>query len=303
MEGGPIKQILKSTARRLLTARPISRVAVGTARALPGNWQKRLPVNVPESRLVLDSGASVSLAQPHRCHVAQEVFWGAGQLDSGQDRNALEAALAFSRDAATFLDIGSYTGLFALAAARSNPGLQAYAYEIVGENFLLLWENTLRNDLGDRVHPRLVAIGGEDGEIRIPYNQSDGQLASSVDIGWSTDHGVRVPVKRLDDLHLDSPGPVAVKIDVEGFEMEVFDGAHEFLAHHKPDMVCEVLRRAKRVPEMMKLLESLGYRWFHIREDGFARRETIVADKHRRDWMFTCRSDEEIAALGLELID
>ncbi|MCB2085769.1 MAG: FkbM family methyltransferase [Sphingomonadaceae bacterium] len=294
---------MKSILRKALTLRPISKLAVGIARVLPGSWQKRLPVNVPLSRLKLDGGQEVSLAQPHRCHVAQEIFWGSGQLDSAQDRNALDAAIAFSRNAGTFLDIGSYTGLFALAVARVNPNLHAYAYEIVGENYLLLWENVLHNDLGDRVHPCLVAVGGEDGEIRIPYAQSSGQLASSVDIGWSTDHGVRVPMKRLDDLHLDSPGPVALKIDVEGFEMEVFDGAKAFLEKHRPDMVCEVLRRAKRVPEMMELLGGLGYRWFHIREEGFARRDTIVADKFRRDWVLTCKSDEELTALGLELID
>ena len=294
---------MKSILRKALTLRPISKLAVGIARVLPGSWQKRLPVNVPLSRLKLDGGQEVSLAQPHRCHVAQEIFWGSGQLDSAQDRNALDAAIAFSRNAGTFLDIGSYTGLFALAVARVNPNLHAYAYEIVGENYLLLWENVLHNDLGDRVHRCLVAVRGEDGEIRITYASSSGELASSVDIGWSTDHGVRVPMKRLDDLHLDSPGPVALKIDVEGFEMEVFDGAKAFLEKHRPDMVCEVLRRAKRVPEMMELLGGLGYRWFHIREEGFARRDTIVADKFRRDWVLTCKSDEELTALGLELID
>ncbi len=267
------------------------------------HWRTRLPVNVPVVTLSLDKDRAIVLAQPHRCHVAQELYWGEGQLQTAQDRHALKAALAFSRDASTFLDIGSYTGLFALAVARANPAIHSYAYEIVGENYLLLWENVLHNDLGDRVHPRLVAVGGEDGEIRIPYAQSSGQLASSVDIGWSTDHGVRVPMKRLDDLHLDSAGRVALKIDVEGFEMEVFDGARAFLAKHRPDMVCEVLRRAKRVPEMMDLLGGLGYRWFHIREDGFARRDTIVADKLRRDWLLTCKSDAELEALGLELID
>lgn len=294
---------MKAALRKALTLRPVSKVTVGVARALPGTWQKRLPVNVPMSQLQLDDGGKVSFAQPHRCQIAQEIFWGDGQLDSAQDRHALQAAIAFSGSAATFLDIGSYTGLFALAVARSNPRIQSYAYEIVGENYLLLWENVLHNDLSDRVHPRLVAVGGESGEIRIPYAQSSGQLASSVDIGGSTDHGVRVPVKRLDDLHLESTGPVALKIDVEGFEMEIFDGAKAFLTRHRPDMVCEVLRRAKRVPEMMELLGNLGYRWFHIRENGFARRDTIVADKFRRDWIFSCKSDEALRALGLELID
>lgn len=299
-----IKQSLKSGMRSALVNPWINAAVLPVAKALPGDsWQKRLPVAKPLSELDLGKDGKVFLAQPDRCHVAQEIYWGEGQLDSGQDKLALEAALAFSREATVFLDIGSYTGLFALAAARTNPKLQSYAYEIVGENFLLLSENILHNDLAARVEARLVAVGGEDGEIKIPYAQSTGQLASSVDISWSTDHGVTVPMRRLDDMHMDHEGSVAFKIDVEGFEMEVFDGAKKFLAKYKPDMVCEVLRRAKRVPEMMELLGGLGYRWFHIRENGFARRDTITADKHRRDWMMSCKSDEELTAMGLTLID
>ena len=297
-------QSAKRIVRAAMTLKPVNSIVVGAAPHLPGsNWRKRLPVAKPLSTLDLGPDGKIVLAQPDRCHVAQEIYWGEGKLDTGQDRLALDAALAFARQSSVFLDIGSYTGLFALAAARVNPLLQSYAYEIVGENFLLLWENVLHNDLGARVEPRLVAVGGEDGEIKIPYAQSNGQLASSVDISWSTDHGVSVPMRRLDDMHMDHPGSVSLKIDVEGFEMEVFDGAHEFLAKYRPDMVCEVLRRAKRVPEMMAMLSSLGYRWFHIREDGFARRETIIADKHRRDWMFSCKSDDELAAMGLNIID
>lgn len=297
-------QTVKSTIRSVLVWPSLNAIVIPIATVLPGaDWKKRLPVAHAFSELKLGKDGRVLLAQPDRCHVAQEVYWGQGQLDSGQDKFALEAALAFSRQSTVFLDIGSYTGLFALAAARVNPKLQSYAYEIVGENFLLLSANVLHNDLAARVEPRLIAIGGEDSTIKIPYAQSNGQLASSVDISWSTDHGVTVPMKRLDDLHLDHEGPVALKIDVEGFEMEVFDGAKKFLAKYKPDMVCEVLRRAKRVPEMMELLGGLGYRWFHIRENGFARRDTIIADKHRRDWMMSCKSDEELTAMGLNLID
>ena len=299
-----IANTFKSGLRSALVNPVIGSVALPIASALPGNnWKKRLPVAKPLSRLDLGGDGEVVLARPDRCHVAQELYWGGGKLDTGQDRLALQAALAFARQTSVFLDIGSYTGLFALAAARANPAIQAYAYEIVGENYLLLWENVLHNDLGARVQPCLVAVGGEDGEIRIPYAQSSGQLASSVDISWSTDHGVTVPMRRLDDLHLDHEGEISLKIDVEGFEMEVFDGAQQFLAKYKPDMVCEVLRRAKRVPEMMEMLKSHGYRWYHIREDGFARRDTIVADKFRRDWMFSCKSDQELAKMGLTVID
>lgn len=247
----------------------------------------------------LPNGAQISMGNPARCHVAQELYWHEGQLASVQDQHALRAALLLARTAALFLDVGSYSGLFAIGAARVNPELQAYAYEIVGENYMLIHENVLRNDVADRVHPQLCALGAATGEMRTPFELGYGVLASSVALDWEFETGLRIPVRRLDDLFPGSAGSIAMKIDVEGFEMEVFDGAQAFLEMHRPDMICEVLRRAKRVDEMEEMLRRLGYRWLHITESGFEPKPRIVADKLRRDWLFTTRSDTELIELGL----
>lgn len=302
---GPAQRA-KQALRRVLTYKPVNRIALAAANLLPrGGWQKRLPVARP-SAVFETSGAAadVIMSHPERCQIAQELYWHDGKLETAQDRHALDAALILAREARTFLDIGAYTGLFALAAARVNPEIVAHAYEIVGENFIILWENVLHNDLAGRVNPHLVAIGGIEGKMAIPFGVNAGSLASSVSLDWSfAEGGIGVPIRRLDDLHLNSEGPIAVKIDVEGFEMEIFDGAQAFLARHKPDMICEVLRRAKRVDEMMKMLHAHGYRWLHITEEGFARRETIIADKLRRDWLLTTRTDGDLKRLGLLIID
>jgi FkbM family methyltransferase len=265
-------------------------------------WRHRLPVVGAEGLLYLVPFGSVRLFHPDRCGVARELFWHDGILASPQDRHALAGALAFARKARTFLDVGAYTGLFALAAARVNPTLKGFAYEIVGENYLILIENILRNDLVGRVEPRLTGVAAAAGQMTLPFSMNVGALASSVALDWSNDQGIRVPLETLDDLHLDARGPVAMKIDVEGFEMEVFDGGRRFLERHRPDMVCEVLRRAKRVGEMRDLLGGLGYRFLHITAHGFAPRQEIVADKHQRDWLFTTRDDDELRSLGIPVL-
>ena len=295
---------LKHSMREFLAYAPINRMMLSGADILPGQvWKRRIPPALPHVLLKVSESQSVLLSDPLRCSVAKEIYWGGGQLQRPQDRNALSAAITLAKSASTFLDIGAYTGIFALAAARVNPRLQAYAYEIVGQNFDLLCQNVLLNELDEQVHPCLTAIAHERGEIRIPHAPSLGQLATSVDISGTFGDGARIPMQRLDDLHLDLRGPVVVKIDVEGFEMNVLDGGAAILEKHQPDIVCEVLRRSPRVPEMMETLRNLGYRWLHIQEGGYARRNKIVADKLRRDWLLTCKNDSDLDALGLNVID
>jgi FkbM family methyltransferase len=295
--------VLKQIVRTIVTAQPLNRVLVAALRSGPAtSWRVRMPVSDGEGIADLGGEARVHLKDPARCSIARELFWHDGKLDTAQDRLALQTALVLVAEARTFLDVGAYTGLFALAAARVNPRLRAYAYEIVGENFLLLWRNVIRNDLIGRVVPRLVAIGATSGTIKLPSELHMGALASSVALDWRDETGVSIPIDTLDHLHGDLPGPVVMKIDIEGFEMEALEGATSLLKQHKPDMVCEVLRRAKRVDEMMRLLASFGYRWLHITEHGLAPRESITADKLRRDWLFTTKSDAELVQLGLRVL-
>uniref|UniRef100_UPI001916C781 FkbM family methyltransferase n=1 Tax=Mycobacterium paraintracellulare TaxID=1138383 RepID=UPI001916C781 len=48
---------------------------------------------------------------------------------------------------------------------------------------------------------------------------------------------IDVPVKRLDDLHLDDIG--LIKIDVEGHELAVLRGATQTLTRNRPAIVVE----------------------------------------------------------------
>lgn len=234
-----------------------------------------------------------------RCQVAQELFWNRGQLRAECDKLALDTALALARNANVFLDIGAYSGLFSLAAARVNPGLLAYAYEILPQNFLILYDNILLNNLVSRVVPRLCGLSNEAGFMKLPRAGSDGVLPSSVAIDWRFSEGVDIPIQTLDECHVDIDGPVTIKIDVEGFETEVLEGGRALLEHVRPDIVCEVLRKAKRISDMEELLTSLDYRFYHITNIGLVESKRVVPKKSERDWLFTTRDATELRDLGL----
>ena len=77
------------------------------------------------------------------------------------------------------------------------------------------------------------------------------------------DYVSRFPLKRVD----------LVKLDVEGGEREVLQGASTVLAKFRPIFICEVLDATTQAwgyeaREIIQFLESLGFNWFDIRSDG-----------------------------------
>ncbi len=230
--------MLRAVVRYVLTLKPVNKAVVSVLSAMGENaWRDRIPVLEGEGVLDLGTDGEIVMSQPAQCQVALELFWNEGRLKHPADRHALEAAMAFARESEVFLDIGAYTGLFAMSAARVNPDIRSYAYEIVPENFQILYENVIRNDLLASVHPRLCGISDKRTLMKMPFSLNAGLLASSVALDWQMDTGVSIPVDSIDQLHGSDGGRTAIKIDVEGFEAEVLEGGRAFLTAHKPDIL------------------------------------------------------------------
>jgi len=72
-------------------------------------------------------------------------------------------------------------------------------------------------------------------------------------------------VQRLDDQHLE---PLFMKIDVQGFEHRVVLGGLETIKRHEPILMIECLFDQ---PELVSLLQSLGYDEYVFDETGLSR--------------------------------
>jgi hypothetical protein len=66
---------------------------------------------------------------------------------------------------------------------------------------------------------------------------------------------------RLDDLHL---SPISfIKLDVEGYEMDVIDGGMQTIQRDKPVMIIEIFDGPDRARKIEQI-EALGYTCTHI---------------------------------------
>jgi FkbM family methyltransferase len=74
-------------------------------------------------------------------------------------------------------------------------------------------------------------------------------------------------VRRLDDQGLK---PIFIKVDVEGFELSVFNGGIGTIRQFEPVLMVESLRDN---PKLAKLLNGLGYDEYRIENGGFQRGE------------------------------
>lgn len=183
-----------------------------------------------------------------------------------------------------FVDIGANIGWFSCLAA--GKGKRVLAFEPLPSNQRFLLGNLARNELWDvEVHP--VALGPRPGLQRI---YGVGPVASLV-AGW---HGasersyVVVPVSTLDTLAGRRLGGarVMVKLDVEGFEYPVLQGAAETLAlEPRPQWLVEVHLSTRftevanpHFRDIFELFWKHGYRAFTADSE---RREVTAADVSR----------------------
>lgn len=177
-----------------------------------------------------------------------------------RDAEGYETLVARSLDAmlpddGVFLDIGSNWGYFPLLfASRERFRGKIIAVEPVPSSHADLAELVRQADLGAWVETRRMAVGNREGEMRmsVPRHSGLARLDAAGD-------GPLVPICTIDSLGLERLD--VVKIDVEGHELAVFEGAVETLRRLGPVLVFEsgVGVREKAQPPI-EFLESVGYR-------------------------------------------
>ncbi len=151
----------------------------------------------------------------------------------------------------TYVDVGANIGNHTIFFAMFTDATQVVSYEPFQTAFEFLKRNIDNNELSDKVVAKNVAIGEKSGRCSLQQNDSD-QIG-----GTKVVSGNDVELCTLDQQNLSNV--VLIKVDVEGFEESVLQGARELISRDQPELFIEITDR-DHVERITTFLHELGYR-------------------------------------------
>jgi FkbM family methyltransferase len=188
---------------------------------------------------------------------------------------SLALACQIMSEGGVFLDVGANFGLFACCVA-AQPGVDCIAIDASPSAFARLQENLHRNRQA-RITAVNAALGARRSLVSLvphkPDNLGTGRIANSTDL--PADSRCRVPCLPLSELLNElGVGPIRLmKIDVEGYELQVFQG-FDFNSVHAPRHI--IMEHAVAVADRADLDGSFRL----LVENGYAP-FTIVGEEYR----------------------
>ena len=167
------------------------------------------------------------------------------------------------------LDIGANIGyMTSLLAAKTQAVGRVFSFEPHPVIFGRLQAN-INNMPHDRYAPiqaHRIALGALDGTINLvepegfDSNEGNAKLTNN---SLPSKNGYQVPISRLDSHFVNGERLGVVKVDVEGWELSVFQGAEQLLAEHRiRDIVFEDFEAFPS--DSVKFLQNKGYAIFLV---------------------------------------
>lgn len=181
--------------------------------------------------------------------------------------NGFNKLLEISQDKRVVLDVGAHIGLCAIPLSSAiAAGGKVYAFEPSAANLRFLKRNIAYNDIDNiEVSPYLV---GSESNDAVAFHESRVASAMNSVVAYKTEKLYKVVGKKqisLDDFcSQNNIIPEVIKIDVEGAEIDVLNGAKKILKRFKPAIMLSVHPRhlsmmGCSVNELVALIKNLGY--------------------------------------------
>lgn len=200
--------------------------------------------------------------------------------------------LELGKNSERFLDIGANMGFYSLALAIENPNLSVISFEPQPDVYQIMIENIELNGLQERIKLFNMGLGHQVEELTMYIPSFTGTGGASFrnlheDEGEARE--IKIPVEPLDAIETNLVD--LIKIDVEGFELNVISGAYGLITQHRPTIMAELLRKWMKPfghsPQMfLDKLESLNYRCFAINAGHLVEIEQIGDETAETNFIF-----------------
>jgi FkbM family methyltransferase len=164
-----------------------------------------------------------------------------------------------------FLDAGSNIGCHSIYSAL-NVDCIVYSFEMCYEIYQVLLDNIRMNNCKNIVpfHCALTDTYEDTRSIQLSDTKAMNNFGGT---HCNVGNGFRVSPMRLDDLKFGLKVSM-LKIDVEGYESKLLQGAKKLIETHKPTILIEIWK--DKIPTFdFEYFKTLGYKIRHISGDDY----------------------------------
>lgn len=146
-----------------------------------------------------------------------------------------------------FIDVGANIGLHSLTASKANSLIEIFSFEPEPDNFLSFIKNIGLNECKN-IRPFCLGLGNVNTIISMNINEGWNKGKHSIKVNFNDcKTKINIPISQLDDFSQNiSSRQLIMKVDVEGFEQEVLEGAKK------------ILNQTENVVIIIELLEEIN---------------------------------------------
>lgn len=186
----------------------------------------------------------------------------------------------------TYIDIGANIGQHSMyAASIVGKHGKVYAYEPIPKVYEQLKSSSKANEYDNIIHAHNYALGEKESTELLNISKDIGG-SSLVNQNNDAEEKIQVVIKKGDDQLLTLYSVDMIKIDVEGYELEVLLGIKDTLLKHHPVLLLEYSGQFyknntdKYGIKILMLLAECGYILYDIEDDMSVIKNINTFDNH-----------------------
>lgn len=174
--------------------------------------------------------------------------------------------LELSKHSPIIIDVGAYTGIYSLVAAKTYKTSKVYAFEALDVVYTRLDLNIQYNMLDNCFAYNIAVCNVDNTKIAFQVFNKHTKLTTGSSI---KNRKPRPLVKYVDAITLDNKFKYIsdkigiIKIDAESAENIVLEGCIQILEQHKPDLLIEILPDSD-IDYLNTLLQNYNYNFYNI---------------------------------------
>jgi FkbM family methyltransferase len=222
------------------------------------------------SKLVNPYPILYSFTDKTKLIVEKEMNGATGNIYCGlHEFEDMSFLLHFLRPEDLFVDVGANIGSYTILAS-GHIGCKTFAFEPIPFTYKRLLNNLYINQLQEKVNSFNQGIGSERKKVAFTI---DMDTMNSVELNGINGRTMDIQIESLNHV-LKYENPSLIKVDVEGYEMEVINGASEILSNqHLKAVILELNNAGEKygfsVNEVHEKMLKYGFLPFHY--DPFQR--------------------------------